>query len=183
MSNPSIIAPEVQEDGETDIVAALVQPGFAPGDFETPFVGFGNFRYNPIASPWVFVGPSGISGNSSAFTSGNPNAPQGGQVGIIQNTGYAYQAHFRIPTAGYYGVTFLAARRGNWGGQQQIGVQLSGNGSSISGAFTPFSTSYTQFSTGVAYFPSGNEYTLTIYGINGNGDNTAFVDGLNIFKV
>src|SRR5207249_2223436 len=62
---------------------------FQDGSFETPSLGSGAsaYQYNPAASPWSFVGLAGLSGNGSAFTSGNPSAPQGSQVAFLQATG------------------------------------------------------------------------------------------------
>src|SRR5262249_39346121 len=58
--------------------------------FETPNVGtgtYGAFRYNPSGSPWTFDNGSGVAGNGSGFTAGNPGAPQGTQVAFLQATG------------------------------------------------------------------------------------------------
>ena len=64
---------------------AVLDPGF-----EAPVLATGAFQYDPptgtppTATPWSFTGSSGISGNNSGFTSGNPNAPQGAQVAFLQ---------------------------------------------------------------------------------------------------
>ena len=50
----------------------------------------GGFQYTPTGSPWTFVGTSGIAANNSNFN--NPNAPEGTQVGILQNNGSFSQA-------------------------------------------------------------------------------------------
>jgi hypothetical protein len=62
------------------------------GSFESPVVGSGGYRYNPGDSTWDFAGDSGLSGNGSAFTSGNPNAPDGEQVAFVQLTGSSGKA-------------------------------------------------------------------------------------------
>ena len=84
-----------------------------PG-FEQAVVGAGQFQYGPTGSPWTFTGSSGISGNNSGFTSGNPNAPQGAQVAVLQQTGSFSQSVAGL-TAGSYVLTFDAAQRGNFG--------------------------------------------------------------------
>ena len=58
--------------------------------FESPTVGtdsYGDFLYAPTGTPWTFSGDAGVAGNGSGFTSGNPNAPEGTQVGFLQETG------------------------------------------------------------------------------------------------
>ena len=68
-------------------VAATPPPTpFTLGDagFEDVAIGTGSFAYGPTGSAWTFKSSSGLSGNNSAFTAGNPNAPQGQQVAILQ---------------------------------------------------------------------------------------------------
>ena len=71
------------------------------------------FRYDPTGSTWSFSGTAGVSGNDSAFTSGNPNAPQGSQVAFLQETGTASQS-VNFALAGTYQISFSAAQRGNY---------------------------------------------------------------------
>ncbi|MFM7315524.1 MAG: beta strand repeat-containing protein, partial [bacterium] len=61
--------------------------------FESPGLGSGSsaYQYNPTGASWTFTGTSGISGNGSGFTSGNPSAPAGGQVAFLQETGVMSQ--------------------------------------------------------------------------------------------
>jgi len=82
-----------------------------PG-FETPVVGNAAFHYNPAGSPWTFHGYAGLAGNGSAFTSSNPNAPQGSQVAFVQDGGSISQM-VTLP-AGTYDLGFSAAQRGNY---------------------------------------------------------------------
>jgi len=93
-------------------------PVFANPGFEVPSVGAGNYDDNPAGSAWTWVpvwggGQSGISGNGSAFTSGNPNAPAGAQVAFIQGNNYAIQ-DVCFQNAGTYHVRLLAAQRGTY---------------------------------------------------------------------
>jgi len=58
--------------------------------FETPVTS--TYQYNPSGGSWSFTAQSGSTGsgicaNGSAFNSGNPSAPQGGQVAFLQGTG------------------------------------------------------------------------------------------------
>ena len=82
--------------------------GLQQGGFEAPAVGSG-FQYRPVGTPWTFTGCAGVAGNGSGFTSGNPNAPEGTQVGFLQGTGSfsqtvaglaagTYQLSFRPPS-------------------------------------------------------------------------------------
>ena len=87
--------------------ASIGDPGF-----EQVVVGAGNFQYDPTGSPWAFSGGSGISGNNSGFTSGNPPAPQGVQVAFLQETG-SFSQTVTGWAAGSYVLTFDAAQRGN----------------------------------------------------------------------
>ena len=80
-----------------------------PG-FEQVQVGAGHFQYRPTGSPWTFSGNSGISANNSAFTSGNPPAPQGTQVAFLQRTG-SFTQTVTGWAAGSYVITFDAAQR------------------------------------------------------------------------
>ncbi len=154
---------------------SVVNPGgLADGSFETPNIGSGSsaYRYNPTGSAWTFTGSAGLTGNGSAFTSGNPNAPQGSQVAFVQTTGSISQT-FSL-TAGTYTVSFNAAQRGNYQSSSQT-VRVLIDGVAV-GTITPSGASYASYSTGVFTVAAG-AHTLTFVGLNPNGgDNTAFLD-------
>src|SRR5205814_1037715 len=60
-----------------------------PG-FEETSVGAGQYRFAPPPKTvwsWRYSGTAGVAANGSAFTSGNPPAPDGVQVGFLQATG------------------------------------------------------------------------------------------------
>jgi hypothetical protein len=159
---------------ERRTLLSLSDPGF-----EVPYVGvgaFGDFRYQPTGSPWTFTGAAGVAGNGSGFTSGNPNAPDGTQVGFIQVTGTASQAF--TWAGGDYTVSFLAAQRGNWqASTQTFQIWVDGN---QEGAFTPAGTRYASYATR-AFAVTGGVHTLKFVGLNPHGgDNTAFVDSVRI---
>ena len=66
-----------------------------------------------------------MSGNASAFTVGNPNAPDGTQVAFIKNNGSISQTVYL--DAGVYNLSFLAAQRVNYQTQnQEIEVLIDG---------------------------------------------------------
>ncbi len=99
----------------------------ANGGFETPVLAAGAYVYRPTGASWTFVGNSGVAKNSSAFTLGNPVAPEGTQVGVVQTTGSMSQP--RTLTAGTYNLNFRAAQRGNGGNGtfQKVLVKLRSN--------------------------------------------------------
>ena len=85
-------------------VAGVLDFGFEASTVAT-------FKYNPAGSPWAFTGSAGLTGNGTAFTAGNPAAPQGGQVAFLQAKGSVTQS--MTLAAGTYVVSFSAAQRGN----------------------------------------------------------------------
>ncbi len=138
--------------------------------FEVPFVGPGAFSYTPVAPGWTFDAGSGISGNGSAFTSGNPPAPSGSQVAFIQSTGSIQQAITGTQGGNNYRVSFFVAQRANVPGPQTLRVLADGN---LVGTVAAGTTSYKQVS--FAFIAPSSNFTLRIEGAN-PGDNTAFVD-------
>jgi hypothetical protein len=156
-----------------------VAPILSNAGFETPNVGtgtYGAFQYNPSGTAWTFDSGSGVAGNSSGFTSGNPNAPEGTQVAFLQGIGsFSQLATF---TAGTYTLNFMAAQRGNFQASNQT-FQVLVDGVVI-GTFTPGSTTYTAFSA--SFTVTGGNHTITFVGTDPNGgDNTAFIDQVFLF--
>jgi hypothetical protein len=87
---------------------------FSDGDFTSPVQTKGapnNYTSNPIGSPWLFAGQSGVSGNGSNFTAGNPDVPAGTQVAFLQKNGIMLQS-FDL-SQGTYSISFQAAQRQN----------------------------------------------------------------------
>ena len=150
---------------------------FQDGGFEAPSLGSGTsaYQYDPAASPWSFVGGAGVSGNGSAFTSGNPSAPQGSQVAFLQGTG-SFSQQVTL-TAGTYAVNFSAAQRANMSGNSQT-FQVLVDGTAVD-KFTPYNSLYTTFTTN--FTVAAGIHTVTFVGLNPNGgDNTAFIDQASI---
>ena len=152
-------------------------PSIGDPGFEQVVVGAGQFQYDPTGSSWVFTGSSGISGNNSGFTSGNPPAPQGVQVAFLQGTG-SFTQSVTGWAAGSYVLTFDAAQRGNFGvSQQNLEVLIDG---SVVGTFTPSSTSYQGYST-ASFTVTAGTHTIEFQGWDSaGGDNTAFIDAVSI---
>lgn len=143
--------------------------------FESPSLG-SSYIYNPTGTGWTFTGYSGITGNKSGFTSGNPNAPQGTQVAFIQKNCTATQTISGFNSGSKYYLSFYAAQRAGYP-QQSISVSI---GSSNLGTITPTSTSYHSYSIPFTASASGS-LTLTITGLNPNNtDETVFIDDIVI---
>ena len=153
--------------------------------FETPSLG--TYQYNPSGAGWTFTAQSGangsgISANNSAFTSGNPNAPQSSQVAFLQGTCSISQTFMGLIAGAFYQVTFAAAQRNNIYGQQ-VGQtwQLRLDGTTISSYAPPESaTNYLTYSASFSPATSGN-HTIAFVGSNANGgDNTVFIDNVQL---
>jgi hypothetical protein len=153
------------------------------GDFEAPTWAAvpNSFLYGPTQPGWTFANGAGISGNNSGFTAGNPAAPSGSQVAFIQSIGTMSTLLSDLVPGSSYVLEFWAAKRANYGLQtQQVAISL---GTLNLGTVIPTGTSYQKFSirfnvpstfTGPA--------TLTFQGLDPGGfDETAFIDGLEIF--
>jgi hypothetical protein len=149
-----------------------------PG-FEEPSVGAGSFQYQPGGSPWTFGPCTGVAANGSAFTAGNPDAPDGDQVAFLQGPATFSQAVFFA--AGTYSISFQAAQRQNVQfSSQTIQVQVDGN---VVGTFTPPDTNYSAYNT--ASFPvTAGAHTIAFVGTDPDGqDNTAFIDQVRVNRV
>jgi hypothetical protein len=152
--------------------------GLQQGGFETPNVGTGAFAYDPAGSAWTFSGLAGVAGNGSGFTSGNPNAPEGTQVAFLQGTG-SFSQSVNL-TAGTYSLSFAAAQRGNFQASSQT-FQVLVDGVSV-GTFRPAGTGYGALTTGNFAVATGT-HTILFVGLNPNGgDNTAFIDNLQLLS-
>ena len=106
--------------------------------FETPSVGFGAsaYEYDPTASPWLFVGQSGVSGNDSGFTR-QPIRAAGQPGRFLQNAG-SFSQQVTL-SAGTYDLSFNAAQRATYqSSSQTFNVLIDGN---VVGTFTPSGTS------------------------------------------
>ena len=147
------------------------------GGFESVAVGPGSFAYTPTGSAWSFQNLAGISGNGSAFTSGNPSAPGGSQVAFLQIDGSIRQA-VNFAADGTYTVNFLAAQRGNGNASKQDFRVLIDD--VVVGTFTPSSASYQSYST-AAFQVAAGLHTIKFQGLDtAGGDNTAFIDNITI---
>ena len=153
--------------------------------FETPTTG--SYQYNPAGGSWTFTAQSGANGsgitaNGSAFNSGNPSAPQGGQVAFLQGNASISETLMGLIAGAIYQITFSAAQRNNIYGQQKgqtWQLQLDGT---VIGTYAPPETaqSYGDYS---AFFTAStaSSHTLAFVGTDTNGgDNTVFIDNVRL---
>ena len=149
-------------------------PGFAtPGQGTGP----GAYTYDPTGSRWTFTGGAGLAGNGSAFTAGNPSAPEGNQVAFLQGANSTISQSVNM-TAGTFTISFCAAQRANWQASfQTIGVYVD---NILVAAIQPNSTSYVSYSTS-PFNVSAGSHTIQFVGLDlKGGDNTAFIDQVAI---
>lgn len=153
--------------------------GFNDSGFEQFALSRGAYSYNPTGTPWTFNGTSGISSNSSAFTFGNANSPQGSQVAYIQSTGNISQTINLA--AGTYALSFSAAQRANLPSAQSLQVLVDGV---VVGTFNNLtSTAYSPLTTSTFTVADG-AHTVTFMGTNLNGgDNTIFLDQIGMTQL
>ena len=144
------------------------------------------YTYNPSGGSWTFTpstsaGGSGISKNSSSFTSGNAAAPQGTQVAILQKLATISQTISGFAPGRTYVIKFLAAQRQNTsGGQDGETFDLKVDGTTI-GSYEPVQarTNYAGFSA--TFTATAATHAVSFVGTNTNtGDNTAFIDNVVI---
>jgi hypothetical protein len=144
--------------------------------FESPVLGAGKFLYNPAGTPWVYTGNAGVAANGSGFTAANPSAPEGTQVGFLQQTGSFSQTVAGL-AAGTYQLSFQAAQRANsQSSRQDFRVLVDGV---AVGTFTPSGTSYSSLTA--TFTVAAGSHTITFQGLDSAaGDNTAFIDNVRL---
>ena len=150
--------------------------------FETPSVG--SYQYNPSGGSWTFTSQSGsngsgISANGSAFTSANPNAPQGVQVAFLQGTATLSETVSGLTPGTTYNVTFEAAQRANSSkGGQTWNVTM--NGATIA-SYAPAQSATSYLSYSAQFTATASSETLAFVGTDTNGgDNTILLDNVAI---
>ena len=141
-----------------------------------------SYAYRPSGSAWSYTGTAGVSANGSGFTSGNPAAPQGTQVALLQRTGAISQAVAGWQ-AGSYRLSFLAAQRGNYqqGGYQDFDVLVDG---AVVATVRPSDATYRSYSTATFAVAGSGTHTVTFRGRDtAGGDNTALIDAVALTRV
>ncbi|QSQ19815.1 hypothetical protein JY651_31600 [Pyxidicoccus parkwayensis] len=162
------------------ILGSASSTGFSipNGTFETPALPASpGYQYAPAGSGWTLAQGAGLSRNGTAFTSGNPSAPEGAQVLFLQGTGTASRTLGFA--AGYYVFSFSAAQRGNSVSNQQVELRIDGSSTQT---FTPAGATYQRFTSVAVLLPSG-AHSIELRGLNTAGDHTAFVDDFQAVRV
>jgi alpha-tubulin suppressor-like RCC1 family protein len=152
------------------VARAVVNPGFeTTGSLGA---GLNTFAYNPTGTGWAFNAQSGIAANGSGF--GNPTAPEGTHMALLQQTGTAQQTLAGL-AAGRYQVKLYAAQRTSTPSNQGVRVLLNGV---VLGTITPTLGAAQAFTVGTfsvatpvvsSYSATGGGNTLTLTGTNLQG--------------
>ena len=155
-----------------------VTSGIVDGGFESVAAGTGylGFLYAPSGSAWTYIGEAGITGNGTAFTNGNPNAPEGLQVGFLKNLGVISQVVTNM-TAGNYRLNFAVAQRGNYLDQPETFQILIDD--KVVMTYTTKSHDYQTITTPV-FTVSAGSHAITFRGIGNPSDATAFLDKITL---
>lgn len=147
------------------------------GGFETPVTS--DYQYlawsgmDASIPGWSLSGPNvAIQRNSAAWSVAN--APEGSQTIVLQNYG-TISTTINVPATGSYLLAFKAAAR-QAGGAQTVAVRVNGGAAVYTLSSIP--TSFTQFQTTLNLAVGAQ--TITFAGLNGAGDNTAFIDDVQL---
>lgn len=137
------------------------------------------YKYAPTGGDWTFASGGGLTRNGTAFTSGNPNAPQGNQACFLQGYGTATRT-ISVAGNGFYRFRLKAALRGNKPTTKRVRIKL--DGVELSEICVP-TTGYSELISLTTYINAGT-HTLQLQGVNPvSGDHTAFVDDVRMEMV
>jgi len=143
--------------------------------FEYPVLAPNTYSLRPSAS-WGFTGRAGIASNGSAY--GQPTAPDGTQVGLIQDDagsgdgqGYMFK-YFSPIISGYYIIAFKACKRAGYN-DATLDIKINGV---VKDSVTISNTAFKQYYSKPIYMTSG----FSELGFLATGSNmTAFLDDIN----
>jgi hypothetical protein len=155
-----------------DVRVNHVTAGFG---FEAPAIAPGTFQQNPTGGPPAlsYTGTAGIASNGSSL--GNPDAPQGSQVGYLQGSG-SFSASGMF-TAGTYAISFLAAE-GTGTGTEAIQVVVD---TTVVATLVPTTTaSYTAYTT-PSFTLTAGMHSILFRGVDSGGSSDlVFLDELQL---
>ncbi|WP_185602316.1 chitobiase/beta-hexosaminidase C-terminal domain-containing protein [Paenibacillus sp. 598K] len=156
-----------------DIPDELPLITFYNAGFEKPEVS--TVRQGPMTNGWTFNERAGVLTAVNAFEP--PHQPAGRQAAFLKtdsgiNGVISQDINFK---PGTYAVSFMAANRTSFGGQQTFDVYFD---DTVIGSFAP-SGVYTSFST-ASFETSGGVHTIKFVATSDTGDNTAFIDEVRI---
>jgi hypothetical protein len=151
--------------------ATLSPNAVLDGSFETPQLAGGAYTFDPAGSSWQFSGTSGIAHNGSAYTTNNPDAPDGLQVGLIKNNGSISQTIDLLE--GSYVVSCEAAQRAT---NEDEPIEVLIDGLQV-GVIAPVGVGYSLYDTPVFTITTAGTHTLELLGLGpAGGDNTTAID-------
>ncbi len=142
------------------------------GGFEAPALSLHAYQVDPASTPWTFAGTSGVSANDSGFTTGNPGAPSGAQVGFIKDGASISQSVYL--DAGVYNLSMYAAQRANYQTQSQTVDFLLNNqvigwttpASNTNGGVGAVAHAYVVFQSTNFIIQTSGQYTITLQGMS-----------------
>jgi len=148
------------------------------GGFEQPSVG-SSYAVDPAGTPWTYFGSAGVAGNGSILTSGNPSAPQGTQVGFLNDRYSMISQAVSLTVGNTYTISFDAAQAGyDQSSYQEIEVFVDNTAVAV---VRPSSTSYAVYTSVPFYVTANGNYTITFVGLDPRGgNNTAFLDQVSL---
>ena len=172
-----------------DGVAVSTGAAIDDGNFQQPALTAETFQADPNGeSAWTFSGATGVATNGSAFTIGNPAAPDGYQVAFIKGTGNISQSVFMAP--GVYNISYLAAQRNTYQSQYQelevlvdsqpVGSAIPASPGTANNKY-PAGTTYGLYATSNFTITTAGWHTIEFLGLNPTGgDNTALIDDVQL---
>ncbi len=165
--NRCFVNPDTSEDPP---LVSILNAGF-----ERPATG--GTANGPMVNGWTFSARAGIQHNNSVFTPTSP-APEGERTAYLKSdSGLASRLDQTVVfPAGTFALTFAAANRVGYGGQQEFDVQVDGQ---TLGHYVPVGGDYRYYETAPFTVTQG-EHTISVVATTTEGDNTAFVDDIRV---
>jgi hypothetical protein len=177
------------------LTAAIPAPGsaqIADGSFETQAPaeiganpgycysnnGGGGPQCTGVGTPWEVFSGGGFQIETNTAWPGT-ETPDGSYYGFIQNGGSLNQA-FVAAATGTFVIDFLVAGRNNQTFTGNLLYEVLLNGSPIFSDTTVTGQPFTERTTNPFELLMGESYSLSFHGLQFEGDNTAYIDGVSL---
>lgn len=153
------------------------KPELLNAGFESPDATGDGYKFGQMEYGWTFDEYSGVHHNGGPY--GMDDAPEGVQAALLQtrgdyNTGqFSQNLYLR---AGKYVLSFDAAMRTSYGGQQTFDVYVDDE---VVGSFEPDSGEFTSYETD-PFTVTGGTHVLKFVATAETGDNTAYIDDVKL---
>jgi len=156
-----------------------VVDSISDGGFEQPVLAANSSSADPTGMPWQFSGTAGVSSNGSSIVANSSqaqNAPEGTQVGYVEETGSISQNVYL--DGGSYQLSLLAAQRAiNQSNYEAVEVLVDG---AQYGTIDPATTQYASYQSS-AFTVNAGAHTIEFLGLDTAGsDNIALIDEVTI---